>query len=1139
MKEGIEPNPGPTSCSTFRKTLSCVSLNTGGAIGVWKALENLLKHDIVALQEICLTKAELRAVQLSAGRKGYRCYHSSGTPTKDVFGNSLPQHGVLTLVRKEIQQKEIDSTSYDDKEGVFQSIVVQIADWIHINTYTPPRNAAAAHEAARAHMDVLKTSGIPSSRPWVWCGDFNHSLNRGPFSTLARTCQGTPIKGLQGTPTRWEGKQTIDHIYSNNIELAQNFRTLKLKISDHVPLSFQLRQAWYEETHRYVFPPRGKWQCPKTLDMDKWTQQLEHAWKESTKVEQLLNCCSQETDIQVDEEWNLFNCALQDIFSTVEGKYGNDNPYKNNSGNKKGDPADTKQITKRICRDPGTMQSRKRINFLGRAEAFRRKCATEPGFAQTKEYQVLFRRLGKRHPHQLNDIVRELSIQENEYRKNLKSHRLTQWKEKMNNDFSSRVTWVKRPSFAGMPAVCKNEQKLFKVSEIMEAIKNHWKQVWDQALDISPLNQADLGLFLKEFLGDECMEHMDGRPLNPELYMAVTQMKKAGACGPDQWRPDEIKALPSCVLDTFWTLTNRWELCGKSPAALHEIRQINIPKMHKIGMDNCISCADLRPISIYSCWWRLYTGTWSKSRILRTWRQNFLAPEIAGGKDQPGAEDLAAQLCDQFNKKGFVGTMDYSQCFDHVCPSHTTMCMKHLGISHNLANVLKFSWEKQKRYICWDQNVDPDPIYTQVGLPQGDGLSPVALACLLQAGLNYVKQGDDTTHHCVYMDDRSWATDTAEQSLVIKDRWTEWSRLVGLKENKGKTQLAACRPTQVQKLAAIAPPEFLKNQAEVLGVAVTSKKKRKPTEKELSRRCEALGIIQRTGLLPISRKERHGTIRAVASSKISYGWVTRKPTKSEVQKYDTAIWRACSEPHKGGTFHKKLLLGISLDGIVGIRQVMRMLTARHRSLPANPPTLFPSEKHAADFLTTHGWILRDTLHWQHPQLRLHLRADRSWDEDDRARAGHSLRESWRLTQWNELVNQRTRHQTADYRGESYCSNRVTLLRKTVASLTGAQRWLMLGAATSPLEYMISFRKERGEQLAPCPFTDCTCGKADWEHIMWSCSFRPVDRMVRPSSGLLRRYGWLIQQEDENLMLSMAQTIELMWNVRIASAEADD
>ena len=57
--------------------------------------------------------------------------------------------------------------------------------------------------------------------------------------------------------------------------------------------------------------------------------------------------------------------------------------------------------------------------------------------------------------------------------------------------------------------------------------------------------------------------------------------------------------------------------------------------------------------------------------------------------------------------------------------------------------------------------------------------------------------------------------------------------------------------------------------------------------------------------------------------------------------------------------------------------------------------------------------------------------------------------------------------------------------------------------------------------------------------MWDCRFRPMDRQERPQSGLLRRYGWLTQEKDENLMHSMAQTVELMWNVRTASAEATE
>ena len=66
-------------------------------------------------------------------------------------------------------------------------------------------------------------------------------------------------------------------------------------------------------------------------------------------------------------------------------------------------------------------------------------------------------------------------------------------------------------------------------------------------------------------------------------------------------------------------------------------------------------------------------------------------------------------------------------------------------------------------------------------------------------------------------------------------------------------------------------------------------------------------------------------------------------------------------------------------------------------------------------------------------------ANRRAAEDDVARAGHSRRESWRLTQWNNLVRQHNGHETAEKQDETYCSDRVTLIRKTVSALQ-AHQW---------------------------------------------------------------------------------------------------
>ena len=57
----------------------------------------------------------------------------------------------------------------------------------------------------------------------------------------------------------------------------------------------------------------------------------------------------------------------------------------------------------------------------------------------------------------------------------------------------------------------------------------------------------------------------------------------------------------------------------------------------------------------------------------------------------PGAEDLAAELYVNFNKKGTVGTMDYSMCFDHVCPKLCTQVMNWLSIPEALTKTFCYN----------------------------------------------------------------------------------------------------------------------------------------------------------------------------------------------------------------------------------------------------------------------------------------------------------------------------------------------------------------------------------------------------------------------------------------------------------------
>jgi len=144
---------------------------------------------------------------------------------------------------------------------------------------------------------------------------------------------------------------------------------------------------------------------------------------------------------------------------------------------------------------------------------------------------------------------------------------------------------------------------------------------------------------------------------------------------------------------------------------------------------------------------------------------------------------------------------------------------------------------------------------------------------------------------------------------------------------------------------------------------------------------------------------------------------------------------------RGGTHHKRLLLGISLDGQVGIRQVCRSITAHIR----NPVFLDrKSDKHAWSWLQENGWISIVPLAWRHPSLKARLEPKKGWEKVDRKIAAHDLRESWRWVEWSRLTTQTKRHQNVEYQNELFDAEGLKSLRSEVASAQGPKRMVDAG-----------------------------------------------------------------------------------------------
>lgn len=543
----------------------------------------------------------------------------------------------------------------------------------------------------------------------------------------------------------------------------------------------------------------------------------------------------------------------------------------------------------------------------------------------------------------------------------------------------------------------------------------------------------------------------------------------------------------------------------------------------------------LRPIAVYSIWWRIYTSCWAKSSCVREWRKQNLPHQICGGKGDAGAEELAAGLLDSFHEQGFIASLDYSTCYDCVDPLLATGVMRQLGLPRQLTSVLAYTWSHQTRWLTWNDAVDPTPLFTNMGIPQGDGLSPVALNCLLTTGLRYVisECSHIPSKHCVYMDDRSWTSPSAQGVYDIQQAWNRWSEHIGLKENQTKTQCAALTARGRTQLTPLFNESHIKEHVEILGVCSSGRNRRKATSKEKDRQSAAQTLIRRAALLPVSRAAKHTTIRTCATSRATYGWVSRSPTQKENDDHEQAVWKACREPQFGGVHHKRLLLGLNLAAIVGISNVLRMLAMASKDTSRNADVL-PSERHAFKWLTEHGWTKVGNRAWRHSGIRSLVSADPHWDSKVKDCQAHQLRESWRYCQWQHLC-QGKRHQATEHRLEPYSEARCQMLRQITQTSSGPRRWLLLGAARSPMQ----IAKQRRTHVAPCIHHNCSVQEAGWHHIFWQCPARPAHLNVTgPHSGLLLRYGWLRTKDDEALLSHMEEEVTKIWQCCSCNAAAD-
>lgn len=157
------------------------------------------------------------------------------------------------------------------------------------------------------------------------------------------------------------------------------------------------------------------------------------------------------------------------------------------------------------------------------------------------------------------------------------------------------------------------------------------------------------------------------------------------------------------------------------------------------------------------------------------------------------------------------------------------------------------------------------PLVAGMGLPQGDGCSPLLMTLLLRLGFDEVSRViGPRGFQCILMDDRTVVAETMQEVLNGKNVWKDFAECFHLVENDSKAQIVDLHSrAQIVDLRGHTDHSEASTYFEVLGCLMGKfhGKAVKQSKKLLSRFDKSLHMARRIAMLPTSVACRHADLQ--------------------------------------------------------------------------------------------------------------------------------------------------------------------------------------------------------------------------------------------------------------------------------------
>lgn len=194
-------------------------------------------------------------------------------------------------------------------------------------------------------------------------------------------------------------------------------------------------------------------------------------------------------------------------------------------------------------------------------------------------------------------------------------------------------------------------------------------------------------------------------PFTDEV-IKVAQLQ-SGSAGVDGWKGEELKHLPPDTLRMFRNLALSW---GHRALQFLEARCVQIRKASKV-MHGCLKVDQVRPITVMSAWWRLWSSCLVKCASARSWIEQAIPNEVIAGTGPTAAAQMAAAtIYTAISKDNYGCALDFSKCYDTLSPKGTEALLVAGNFPAHWITTLRLVWNQQHRKIFWGMRCHSAPL---------------------------------------------------------------------------------------------------------------------------------------------------------------------------------------------------------------------------------------------------------------------------------------------------------------------------------------------------------------------------------------------------------------------------------------------